>query len=171
MAAMALVFSVLAKVLIRVGKSEEAVVALEQSRRLSETMEDYVGWYEAELSLTRCQAMIQNGQFETAAELLGQAEVFVGRAKGATRLEQWLEEARVTLARPAAGAMNLTRAELRTLQFLPSHHSFRSIGEQLYLSQNTVKTQANSLYRKLGVNSRAEAVMEGRRLGLLDGGE
>ena len=171
MAAMALVFSVLVKVLIRVGKSEEAVVALEQSRRLSETMEDYVGWYEAELSLTRCQAMIQNGQFETAAELLGQAEVFVGRTKGATRLEQWLEEARVTLARPAAGAMNLTRAELRTLQFLPSHHSFRSIGEQLYLSQNTVKTQANSLYRKLGVNSRAEAVMEGRRLGLLDGGE
>lgn len=171
MAAMALVFSVLAKVLIGIGKSDEAVAALEQSRRLSQSMEDFVGWYEAELYLTRCQALIQNGQFETATELLDQAEVLVGRIKGATRLEQWLDEARASLARPAAGTMNLTKAELRTLQFLPSHHSFRSIGEQLYLSQNTVKTQANSLYRKLGVNSRAEAVMEGRRLGLLNGGD
>jgi LuxR family maltose regulon positive regulatory protein len=65
-------------------------------------------------------------------------------------------------------SLNLTSAELRTLRYLPTHHSFKAIGEQLFLSQNTIKTQANSLYRKLGVKSRAEAVMEGRRLGILE---
>ena len=91
--------------------------------------------------------------------------------QGFTRLEGWIDDARDQLERARGGSsspVNLTPAELRALQYLPSHHSFRAIGEQLYLSQNTVKTQANSLYRKLGVNSRAEAVMEGRRLGLLD---
>ncbi len=169
MGSVALIFAVLAKVLIRNGKSEEAALALERSRRLSAEMVDFIGWYEAELALVNCRTLIRNGQFETAADMISRAEVLVSRLTGASRLERWLAEARSALDRPAAGAMNLTKAELRTLQFLPSHYSFRAIGDQLYLSQNTVKTQANSLYRKLGVNSRAEAVMEGRRLGLLDG--
>jgi LuxR family maltose regulon positive regulatory protein len=63
----------------------------------------------------------------------------------------------------------LTAAELRVLQFLPSHLSFPLIGEHLHLSQNTVKTQAISIYRKLGVTSRVEAVERARALGLVEG--
>lgn len=63
----------------------------------------------------------------------------------------------------------LTTAELRVLQFLPSHLSFPQIGEHLHLSQNTVKTHALAIYRKLGVASRAEAVERARTLGLVEG--
>lgn len=41
---------------------------------------------------------------------------------------------------------------------LATNATIREIAEQSYLSPNTVKTQIKSLYRKLGVNSRAAAV-------------
>ena len=68
------------------------------------------------------------------------------------------------------GFRSLTSAELRLLPFLSTHFSFREIGEELYLSQNTVKSQAISIYRKLGVSSRSEAVQQAREIGLLEGG-
>lgn len=42
----------------------------------------------------------------------------------------------------------------------------REIGERLYISRNTVKSQLVSLYRKLGVSSRSEAVARADALGL-----
>jgi LuxR family maltose regulon positive regulatory protein len=65
-------------------------------------------------------------------------------------------------------AQALTPAELRILRQLPSHRSFREIGEQLFVSPNTVKTQALAVYRKLGVGSRSEAVARAGALHLLD---
>jgi LuxR family maltose regulon positive regulatory protein len=65
------------------------------------------------------------------------------------------------------GASLLTIAEQRLLPLLPTHHSFREIGQRLHLSQHTVKTQAMSIYRKLGVSSRGEAIQCARTLGLL----
>jgi len=66
----------------------------------------------------------------------------------------------------AVGASSLTAAELRLLPLLSTHLSFREIGERLHLSSNTVKTQAYSVYRKLGVSSRSGAVTRTRELGL-----
>ena len=63
---------------------------------------------------------------------------------------------------------SLTTAELKILQFLPTHLSFREIAERTFVSANTVKTQANAVYRKLDVCSRSEAVARARELGLLD---
>lgn len=57
---------------------------------------------------------------------------------------------------------------MRVLQFLPSHLSFPLIGEHLHLSLNTVKTHALAVYRKLGVNSRDEAVARAQELGLVE---
>jgi LuxR family maltose regulon positive regulatory protein len=54
------------------------------------------------------------------------------------------------------------------LQFLPTHLSFPEIASQVFLSPNTVKTQAQGVYRKLGVSSRREAVEQARAAGLLD---
>jgi LuxR family maltose regulon positive regulatory protein len=169
---MSLVFAVLALVRARQGRIDDANLELETSRRIGEGMADFAPWHEAELATTRCRALLRVGKFEQAAEQLRKAERAAQGLHGASRFQRWIESCRQGLQQATdsgGSALNLTRAELRTLQFLPSHHSFRAIGEQLYLSQNTVKTQANSLYRKLGVNSRAEAVMEGRRLGLLGG--
>ena len=68
-----------------------------------------------------------------------------------------------------AGSSTLTPAELRLLPLLATHRSFREIGGQLHISRNTVKTQAISVYRKLGVSSRSDAIERAAGLGLLDG--
>ena len=72
------------------------------------------------------------------------------------------------LAAGRLGESGLTAAELRLLPLLPTHLTFRAIGERLFVSRNTVKTQAISLYRKLGVTSRSEAIEKASRLGLLE---
>jgi LuxR family transcriptional regulator, maltose regulon positive regulatory protein len=66
----------------------------------------------------------------------------------------------------AVGASSLTAAELRLLPLLSTHLSYREIGERLYVSSHTVKTQAYSAYRKLGASSRSEAVTRVHELGL-----
>ena len=63
----------------------------------------------------------------------------------------------------------LTAAELRLLPLLATHLSFREIGERLFVSRNTIKTQAISVYRKLGVSSRSDAISRADELGLVDG--
>ena len=67
------------------------------------------------------------------------------------------------------GVSTLTAAELRLLPLLATHLSFPQIGEELFLSRYTIKSQAISIYRKLGVTSRSPAVARARELGLLEG--
>lgn len=70
-----------------------------------------------------------------------------------------LLQARVGLvADTPRGASSLTAAELRLVPLLPTHLSMPEIGAQLHISRHTVKSQVVSLYRKLGVSSRSEAV-------------
>ena len=66
-------------------------------------------------------------------------------------------------------ASSLTAAELRLLPLLATHLSFPEIAAELFLSPHTVKSQAVSLYRKLGVSSRSQAIAGARELGLLEG--
>jgi len=66
------------------------------------------------------------------------------------------------------GASSLTGAELRLLPLLPTHLTFREMGERLHISRHTVKTQAMSVYRKLGVSSRSEAIDKVHEVGLLN---
>ena len=69
----------------------------------------------------------------------------------------------------APGASALTGAELRLLPMLSTHLSFPEIAAELFLSPNTIKSQAISIYRKLGAASRSQAVTRSRELGLLEG--
>ena len=50
----------------------------------------------------------------------------------------------------ASGTSALTAAELRLLPMLSTHLSFPEIAAELFLSGNTIKSQAISIYRKLG---------------------
>jgi LuxR family maltose regulon positive regulatory protein len=61
----------------------------------------------------------------------------------------------------------LSERELVVLRMLGGSLSERDIGRELYLSHNTVHSHARSIYRKLGVSSRAEALDRARELGLL----
>ena len=69
----------------------------------------------------------------------------------------------------APGASALTAAELRLLPLLSTHLSMPEIAGELFLSRNTIKSQAISIYRKLGAASRSQAVTRSRELGLLEG--
>ena len=55
------------------------------------------------------------------------------------------------------------------LPLLTTHLPLPQIAAELSVSPHTVRTQAESVYRKLGVPSRSQAVARARQLGLLDG--
>jgi LuxR family transcriptional regulator, maltose regulon positive regulatory protein len=61
----------------------------------------------------------------------------------------------------------LSVREREVLGYAPSMLSAAEIGTELFVSVNTVKAHLRSIYRKLGVNRRRDAVDEARRLGLL----
>ena len=62
----------------------------------------------------------------------------------------------------------MTAAELRLLPLLTTHLSFPEIAAGLFVSPNTAKTHAVSIYRKLSASTRTQAVTRARELGLLD---
>ena len=79
-------------------------------------------------------------------------------------MRQRLSEVSSTLAGPSA----LTNAELRLLPILSTPLSFKEIGDRMFLSRHTIKTQAISIYGKLQASSRSEAVERAIELGLLE---
>jgi LuxR family maltose regulon positive regulatory protein len=97
-----------------------------------------------------------------ATAVLEQAERIVQRRRDLGALPEELRrlKARVGQITEAApvGTSSLTTAELRLLPLLPTHLSFREIASQLYVSPHTVRSHVKSIYRKLGVSSRSEAV-------------
>ena len=62
----------------------------------------------------------------------------------------------------------LSDAELRVLPLLATHLNIAEIAERQFVSRATVKTQAISIYRKLDVTSRSEAVERAAEIGLID---
>lgn len=60
-----------------------------------------------------------------------------------------------------------SEAELAVLRLLASDLSVRQIGAALFLSPNTIRSHTRAIYRKLGVNTRADAVARADALGLL----
>ena len=65
------------------------------------------------------------------------------------------------------GLPSLTERELQVLRGMGRGRSNSEIGRELYLSEDTVKTHARRLFRKLGVRDRAQAVAHGFRRGLV----
>jgi DNA-binding NarL/FixJ family response regulator len=67
----------------------------------------------------------------------------------------------------ADAATQLTERELQVLRGMSRGQSNAEIGRELYLSEDTVKTHARRLFRKLGVGDRAQAVALGFRRGFV----
>jgi DNA-binding NarL/FixJ family response regulator len=67
---------------------------------------------------------------------------------------------------PGAG-INLTEREMQVLRGMSQGKSNGQIGRELYLSEDTVKTHARRLFRKLSASDRAQAVAQGFRCGLV----
>ena len=126
---------------------------------------------QARIELTRVQLAL--GDLAGARTLMREIDELLRRRPGLGTL---IDEARMLRTRlskehdpSAPGASALTAAELRLLPLLSTHLSFPEIAAEMFLSPNTVKSQAYSLYRKLGASSRSQAVARSRDLALLEG--
>ena len=161
----ALVLAASALVRAHRGRVEEAQRDLAAARHLRAQLTDFAAWYEVELSIILARVAVRLSDVNGARDLLADAGRAARRFGAAPMLDAWL----AAVSGPTGDApAALTTAELRTLHFLPTHLSFREIGERVFVSANTVKTQANAVYRKLDVSCRSEAVSRARQLGLLD---
>ncbi len=115
------------------------------------------------------------GQRAAARAALIQAREVVDNEPVSPFLRTWLEEAETRIGRAAVQAVagsgvlieGLTDRELSILRLLPGSATQREIGAALFLSINTVKAYNKSLYRKLGVGGRQDAVRAARQLGLI----
>ncbi len=87
----------------------------------------------------------------------------VAHALGAADLMEPVRRPRSDLHDPPA----LTEREMQVLRGMSQGKSNGAIGRELYLSEDTVKTHARRLFRKLGVGDRAQAVALGFRHGLV----
>jgi len=67
----------------------------------------------------------------------------------------------------AGGSEPLTEREMDILRLLPGSLSQRQLADSLFVTPNTLKTHLRAIYRKLGVQSRSEAVLGARRQGLI----
>jgi LuxR family maltose regulon positive regulatory protein len=168
----ALLFAVAALVHARHGRVEHALRNARRCERLLDELADFSPWYEAETRIVAARALLLLDDVPAARRLLAEAEAHQRATPDATVLEDWRCEAeRDAESVGELGRWPLTKAELRLLRHLPSYLSFREIGEQLFVSTNTVKTQAQAVYRKLGVSSRAEAVATAQAAGLIPSAE
>jgi LuxR family maltose regulon positive regulatory protein len=126
---------------------------------------------QARIELARCHLALFD--FAAARTLLREADEILVRRPGLGTFAEQAEDLRAELSQArgssALGASALTAAELRLLPMLSTHLPFPEIAAEMFLSPNTVKSEAGSIYRKLGASSRSQAVARCRELGLLEG--
>ena len=135
------------------------------------------GWRDSSLMvpatmLELARAQRADGDDEGARETLREAASRTDPARDAGALGRWIAELRTELAADRAedgeaAVGELSGRELEVLRALTGSGSLREIADQLFISHNTIKTHVRTLYFKLGVRSRGEAVATGRELGLI----
>lgn len=158
-------------VLAVVGDRRGAEVAFAKARRLTGLVTQIAPWFAVLGPLIQARTAILLGDGATARVLINEASRSMTPDLQGTLVETMLADARSslrTMSVSSGASAALTSAELRVLQYLPSHLSFPQIGEHMFLSQNTVKTHALSIYRKFGVSSRSAAVLKAQALGLIE---
>lgn len=111
----------------------------------------------AAVEVPRLMAIMHVHGLRMALELLPQQDIDAILAAADPEMLQQLGTSVVSLLRPA-DVVHLSPRELVVLGMLAQTGSTAEIAEMLYVSVSTVKTQLRSIYRKLGVKSRSEAL-------------
>ena len=153
-----------------VGASSDARHAANTALRLTSRLGRIAPWHAVSGRLLLAKVFLAFGEASRATALLAEADDLTGPQSACPLNDELRTEVRRALAvadDPATQAGELTMAEIRVLQYLPTHLTFPDIADELYVSRYTVKTQALAVYRKLGVHSRSDAVERARLLGLL----
>jgi LuxR family transcriptional regulator, maltose regulon positive regulatory protein len=160
-----------ARTSLRSSHWDQARSNLASAHSLTPLLTEALPWLAVQTRLELARAYVTLRDAASAGGLLAEVlEILRHRPGLGVLREQALELQTEVDEMWAAGEHNgagLTPAELRLLPLLATHLSFREIGARLYVSRNTVKTQAISVYRKLGVSSRSDAIDHAARLGLV----
>ena len=122
--------------------------------------------------LTLGNVLLDSGRIDEATEAINRGTELAGRVPYVAReIEAAAANQRlqtVVPGRVATGLVEqLTGREYSVLRLLPSSLTTREIASELYLSLNTVKTHSRAIYRKLGVQTRHEAIEQARHRKLL----
>jgi LuxR family transcriptional regulator, maltose regulon positive regulatory protein len=164
-----IVYLALGRALARQGELAEAEVQLGRALELFEV--DSMGLHRTLALLVLASVRHGRGDLPGAQALVNQARELVEQSTDPGMLPLLLKQTEEALGsrprRPVQMAAPLTERELAVLRLLPTRLSTREIGRELYVSPNTVRSHVQAIYRKLQVNSRAEAVTNARQLGLL----
>jgi LuxR family maltose regulon positive regulatory protein len=166
--ASALVHAVAARLAVHQGEVRQAQEQLARATRLRPLLTYALPYLAVQTLVELGRACLALDDHAGARAALRQARDILRRRPDLGILPTQVDELRSKLdsSRGTVGASSLTPAELRLLPLLPTRLTFSEIGERLHLSQHTVKTQATSVYRKLGVSSRSQAVQRLQELGL-----
>jgi LuxR family maltose regulon positive regulatory protein len=150
------------------GHLDQARSELERALRRRRRVPGVSPWPTLEVLLQLAEVLLGHGD-RTAADLLDEAQALLaalpdGAGAQLARMSR-LRQALAGLAPPAL-LEPLTDREATVLRLLRGTLSLREIGQELHLSPNTIKTHTRVIYRKLGVNTRRQAVEQGRRAGI-----
>ncbi len=150
----------------RRGRLEEALPLIDRGVAVSRSAGQPIGL--AKALLRQAAVLRQLGERERAQAAIAEARFIIESCPDPGILTERLK-ASESYSRPVtrSGDETLTDRELRVLRLLSGDLSERDIGQQLYVSHNTVHSHVRSIYRKLGVSSRAEALERSRELRLL----
>jgi LuxR family maltose regulon positive regulatory protein len=161
-------------VLFRRGQWEQAREDMDDAERLLGSL-SAMPWLAVQTRLELARAHVALRDADTARELTRDAGRILRRHGPlgilAARAASVRREIDAVRGEGDIAGSGLTAAELRLLPLLATHLSFREIGDRLFVSRNTIKTQAISVYRKLGVSSRSEAIRRADELGIIDAAE
>jgi len=153
------------------GRLTEARREFECALELRRRQPGISPWATLEILLRLAPVMLDTGDRPGAADLLAEArQLLDSHPDGADAQLARLARAEQRLAGqppdvPAAGP--LTEREIAVLRLLGGSLSLREIGQELYVSQNTIKTHIRAIYRKLGVSTRRDAIVAGQELDFL----
>jgi LuxR family transcriptional regulator, maltose regulon positive regulatory protein len=167
----ALAYAASARVALHRGDSTAASSDLVRTQRLRPQLTHAIPWLSVQVRLELAHAYLALADPAGARTVLREIDQILRHRPGLGVLVQSVEDVKAKVEDmrvTAPGMSTLTSAELRVLPFLATHLTLPEIGERLFLSRHTVKSQAISAYRKLGVSTRGEAVERARELGLLE---
>jgi LuxR family transcriptional regulator, maltose regulon positive regulatory protein len=161
-----------ARVALARGQAATARSLLVRAMRMRPQLTHAIPWFGVQTRIELARAHLAIGDVEGARTLSREAADVIGQRPELGTLRAQARKLHEQLANVATfedgWASTLTAAELRLLPLLTTHLSFREIAERLYVSRNTVKSQAISVYRKLDASSRSEAIERALELGLVD---
>ena len=161
-----------ARVALHEARQEEARTALTRAHRLRPMLDHGLPWLTVQVGLELTRAHLALAEVAAARTVFSETKRVLDLRPDLGFLVEDAQELAEQLAAaegPAgAWAMSLTGAELRLLPYLATHLTIPEIGTRLFLSRNTVKTEAVSIYRKLSASSRSEAIERAVEVGLLE---